>query len=41
MEVWHNIPGIREVCNRDPEEVQDDGMQGHGDTYGIEPEAIE
>ena len=27
-----NIPGTREVCSRDPEEVQDDG---------IEPEAIE
>ena len=25
MEVWQNIPGTREVCNRDPEEVQDDG----------------
>ena len=24
---------------RDPEEVQDDGLHGH--TYGIEPEAIE
>ena len=31
----------REVCSRDPEEVQDDGLQGHGHTYGIEPEAIE
>ena len=36
MEVW-----IREVCSRDPEEVQDDGLQGHDHTYGIEPEAIE
>ena len=36
MEVW-----TREVCSRDPEEVQDDGLQGHGHTYGIEPEAIE
>ena len=26
MEVWQNIPGTREVCSRDPEEVQDDGM---------------
>ena len=25
MEVW-----TREVCSRDPEEVQDDGLQGHG-----------
>ena len=35
MEVW-----TREVCSRDPEEVQDDGLQGHEHTYGIEPEAI-
>ena len=30
MEVW-----TREVCSRDPEEVQDDGLQGNGHTYGI------
>ena len=36
MEVWK-----REVCSRDPEEVQDDGLQGHDHTYGIKPEAIE
>ena len=36
MEVW-----TREVCNRDPEEVQDYGVQGHDHTYGIKPEAIE
>ena len=36
MEVW-----IGEVCSRDPEEVQDDGLQGHDYTYGIEPKAIE
>ena len=36
MEVW-----TRKVCSRDPEEVQDDGMQGHDHTYGIEHEAIE
>ena len=36
MEVWK-----REVCSRDLEEVQDDGLQGHDHTYGIEPEAIE
>ena len=36
MEVW-----TREVCNRDPEEVQDDGLQGHVHTYCIKPEAIE
>ena len=30
-----NILGTREVCGRDPEEVQDDGMQVHDHTYGI------
>ena len=35
MEVW-----TREVCSRDPEEVQDDGMQGHDHNYGIKLEAI-
>ena len=34
MEVW-----TREVCNRDPEVVQYDGLHDH--TYGIEPEVIE
>ena len=41
MEVWQNLLGTREVCSRDPKEVQDDGLQGHEKTYGIEPEAIE
>ena len=36
-----NLPCTREVCSRDPEEVWDDGLQGYGYTYGIEPEAIE
>ena len=36
-----NSPWIREVCNGEPEEVQDYGLQGHGHTYGIELEAIE
>ena len=36
MEVW-----TREVCSRDPKEVQDDGIQGHDHTYGIEIEAID
>ena len=36
MEMW-----TREVCSRDPEEVQDDGLQDHDHTYGIKPEAIE
>ena len=31
MEVWE-----REVCSRDPEKVQDDGLQGHDHTYSIE-----
>ena len=34
-----NIPQKREVCCRDLEEVQDDGLHDH--MYGIEPEAIE
>ena len=41
VECGWNLPGIREVCSRDPEEVQDDGLQVHDHTYGIEPEAIE
>ena len=36
MEVWK-----REVCSRDPEEVQDDGLQGHDHTYRTKAEAIE
>ena len=36
-----NLPWTREVGSGDPEEVQDDGLQGHGHTYGIELEAIE
>ena len=36
-----NLPRIREVCSRDPGEIQDDGLQGHDHTYGIKPEAIE
>ena len=44
MEAWQygwNIPQIREVCSRDPEEVWDDGLQGYVHTYDIEPEDIE
>ena len=41
IEVWKNLPGTSEVCSRDPEEVQDDGLQGHDHTYGIEPKATE
>ena len=36
-----NLPWTREVCNRDPEEIRDDGLQCFGYTRGIEPEAIE
>ena len=39
VEYRWNLPWTRELCSRDPEEVQDDGLHGH--TYGIEPEAIE
>ena len=35
------LPWTREVCSGDPEEVRDDGLQGHDHTYGIKPEAIE
>ena len=34
-----NFPGTREIYNRYPEEVRDDGMQGHDHTHGIEYEA--
>ena len=27
-----NLLGTREVCNRDPEEVRDDGLEGHDHT---------
>ena len=39
MEAWKNLLGTRQVCSRDPEEVQDDGLHDH--TYGIKHEAIE
>ena len=41
VECGWNILGTREVCSRDHEVVQDDGMQGHDHTNGIETEAIE
>ena len=41
MEVWQNLPRTRKVCSRDADEVQDDGLQDHHHTYGIEPEATE
>ena len=36
-----NFPRTREVYDRNPEEIQDDGLQGHDHTYGIEPISIE
>ena len=39
VECGWNLPRTRKVYSRDPKEVQDDGMQGHDHTYGIEPEA--
>ena len=41
VECRWNIPWIREVCSRDPEEVWDDGLQGHDHTYCIKLESIE
>ena len=41
MKVWQNLYGTIEVCSRDPEEVQDDGLQVHDHTYGIKPEDTE
>ena len=43
FQAWYrwDIPWTREVCSRDPEEVQGDGLQGHDHTYGIKHEAIE
>ena len=41
VEYRWDLPWTREVCSRDPEEIRDDGLQGDGHTYGIEPEAIE
>ena len=41
VECGWNIPRTREVCSRDLEDVQDDGLQGHDHTYCIKPEAIE
>ena len=41
VECGWNLPLTREVCIGDPEEVRDDGLQGHEHTYGIKPEAIE
>ena len=41
VECGWSLPWTREVCSRDSKEIQDDGLQGHHHTYGIEPEAIE
>ena len=32
LECKWNFPGIRELCSRDPEEVRDDGLEGHDHT---------
>ena len=40
-ECGRNLPQEREECSRDPEELQDNGLQGHDHTYGIEHELIE
>ena len=40
VECGWNLPWTREVCNRDPEEVWDYGLQDYGHMYGIEPKAI-
>ena len=32
VECEWNLPWTREVCSRDPEEVRDDGLQGHDHT---------
>ena len=44
MEVWHNADGISlgqgKYAVEIPEEVWDDGLQGHDHTYGIKPEAF-
>ena len=39
MEVWQNADGIS--LGQGKYAVQDNGLQGHDHTYGIEPEAIE
>ena len=36
-----NFHGTRGIYSRYLEEIQDDGLQGHDHTYGMEPEAIE
>ena len=41
VECRWDFPRTREIYSRDPEEVWDDGVKGHDQTYGIEPEAIE
>ena len=41
VECKWNFPGTREIYNRDPEEIQDDGLQGHDHTYCIELKSIE
>ena len=40
VECRWNFPGAREIYSRDPEEIRDDGLQGHDQTYGIEPKIL-
>ena len=35
-----DLPRTREVCSKDPEEVWDNGLEGHDHTFGIKPEAV-
>ena len=35
-----NISQPRKLCGRDIEEIQYVGMQGHGHTHGLQPEAV-
>ena len=40
VECRWNLPRVREIYDRDPEEIRDDGLQGNDHTYGIKLEAI-
>ena len=40
VECRWNFPGTKEIYGRDPEEIRDDGLQGHDHNYVIKHEAI-
>ena len=41
LEVWKSSEEIfLKVCGRDIEEIQYVGMQSHGHTHGLQPEAV-